>query len=58
VPRPRRRDDEREPIVSEGWDDEESELDLEDDELELGDDLDLDAWEEDDEEEIEDDEEP
>jgi hypothetical protein len=43
-------EDEREPIVSEGWDDEESELELEDedeDELDLGDDLDLDALDDD-----------
>ena len=37
--------------MSESWDDEESELDLDEDdeetELDLGDDLDLDAWDDD-----------
>ena len=35
--------------MSEGWDDEKSELDAEDDdvELDLGDDLDLDSWDDD-----------
>ena len=62
MPRPRQVDDvdEREPLVSESWDDEESELELDDDtgdELVLGDDLDLDDWDEDAEDEEADDDE-
>jgi hypothetical protein len=54
VPRSRR-GDERERIVTEGWDDEESELDVDDDDDELDlDDLDLEAWDD----VVEDDEEP